>query len=45
MGVGDAVVDREKCCMDNVKEWTSPPMPEVLKTMGFRIERLEEDLC
>ena len=32
-----------KCLLDNIKEWTSLPLPEVHK--GLLQKRLEEDLC
>ena len=41
--VGDAVVGRGKGWMDNIKEWTSLSMPELLTRASYRKE-LEEDL-
>ena len=35
---------QRQCWMDNVKKWTSLPMPELL-TLDSRRKRLEEDLC
>ena len=34
--MGDAVVGREKCWMDNIKEWNSLPMPELLTRASCR---------
>ena len=35
---------QKKCWMDNIKEWTSLPMPELLTRASCR-KRLEEHLC
>ena len=35
---------QRKCWMDNVKEWTNLPMPELL-TMAFHRKGWKEDLC
>ena len=52
-GLGDAVVGRGKFWMDNIKEWTSLPTPELLTMASYKKQkqtskkkkRLEEDLC
>ena len=35
---------QRRCWMDNIKKWTSLPMPELLSKASRR-KRLEEDLC
>ena len=41
--VGDAVVGRGNAGLDNIKEWTSLPSPELLTGVSCK-KRLEEDL-
>ena len=36
---------QRKCWMDNIKEWTSLHMPELLTIKGLLQDRLGEDLC
>ena len=46
--IGQRCCQQRKCWMDNIKEWTSLPMPELLTGASCRKKRkkkLEEDLC
>ena len=36
---------QRKCWMDNIKEWTSLPTPELLTNKGLLQKRPEEDSC